>query len=159
MSKTILVEWPGLFSRSIPLVEWPDLSTFLKQRTHSSECCKVLPTKNRFVHMHVFTLPGPQVHFHLPVLHHAAGSAGLPRMRAIMFTNFFGYFSPCFVSAFPRTHPRRSRWGFPVLRHTPFGELHENLAQRWTSSSRILGLGAFQTKNLVRFRKGLPIMQ
>ena len=43
MSKTILVEWPGPFSR----LGDPLFSN--KQRTHSPECCKVSPTKKTFL--------------------------------------------------------------------------------------------------------------
>ena len=84
----------------------------------------------------------------------------LHRIRAMRFTNFFGYFSPFFVSAFPRTHPRRIKWGLPVLLHSPPGEWQAySLVQRWASSSHTCWLRTFHTKSLVLFRNFFPIMQ
>ena len=148
MSKTILVEWPGLFS-VWAIHFFSDSEQHILQNAVPSKICLHPAWAGSLLPM-----------WRIIFTKFIGGFLQGHRMRAIMFTNFFGYFSPCFVSAFPRTHPRRSRWGCPVLRHTPLGELHQNsVAARWASSSKILGLGAFQTKNLVRFRKGLPIMQ
>ena len=134
MSKTILVEWPGLlFSNSEHILQnaakfYPPKNVSSMQLQPSRQPASgQLPGPFTIIESGNFFMPAWVTGSLPPACYHAAGSAGLHRMRAIMFTNFFGYFSPCFVSACPRAHPRRIRWGSPVLRHTPFGELHENL--------------------------------
>ena len=87
-------------------------------------------------------------------------SGGLQRTRAMRFTNFCGYFSPFFVSALPRAHPRRSKCGSPVLQHNFPGEWQEySWMQRRASSAHTRWQGTFHARNLVRLRNFFPIMQ